>query len=339
MRNHKRSAAMLSGAALAAALLAGCAVPVPEFTPPPAETQVFPVLDESRLDRVLAAVNDTLKEADADADKDELTPRVSGRAAQMRAWEYSLAKATKDAELEDPYTPHPLGTDPAVYVIAATPEWPREVMVITDPPENANVPLLLALAQDSPREPYTLRGWVRLMPGVTTPQVNAPASGSPQLAADDDGLLLTPEDTVAAYADLLNEGDDSEEAEKFDKDQYRTLLGEEIKALSDSLDVAGKVTQKTSPAGPVFALQTFDGGAIVFGGLTSRQTYEKTVDRATMKVGAVVAAKNKGEAEVESSLTAVYQHMIAFYVPPADSDEKIGVLGAERVLSKVEQPE
>ncbi len=338
MNRSLRSATLSLGVA-GTLLLGACAVPVPEFTPPPAESQVFPVLDESRLDRVLAAVNETLKEADQDADKGELTPRVSGRAAQMRGWEYSLAEATKEAEMEDPYTPQPLGTDPAVSVIAATAEWPRHIMVITDPPEGGNIPLLLALAQDEPRDEYTLRGWVRLMPGVTTPQFHAPESGSEQLEPDAEGLLISPAETVSAYADVLNKGEESKQRKNFAEDQYQELLDEELKGLKESLDVAGKVTQETKEAGSTMAMSTFDGGAIVFGGMTSEQTYEKTVAQAKMKVGSLVAAKNDGEADVTSKLTAVYQHMIAFYVPAEDSDEKISVLGAERVLSSVKKPE
>lgn len=328
-----------AGALAAALTLGGCAVPVPEFTPPPADTQAFPVLDEGRLERVLISINETLREADAAADKKELSDRVTGRAAQMRGWEYSLAKATVKAEMEEPYTPQALSTDPAVSAIAATDEWPREIMVITDPPEGGNVPLLMMLRQESPRENYTLRGWVRLLPGVTTPQMHATASGSEQLEPDAEGLLLTPEETVEAYADVLNKGSKSKQVKKFSKDAYRELLTEERKALKESLEVAGKITHSTSAAGETMALSTFDGGAIVFGGMKTEQVYEKTVTGAKMRVGDIVSAKNGGEAEVETTLTAVYQHMVAFYVPPADSDEKISILGAERVLSSVKIPE
>lgn len=318
--------------------LGGCAVPVPEFTPPPGDTQVFPVLDDERLEKVLIAVNETLQEADSDADKEELSDRVTGRAAQMRGWEYSLAKATKKAEMDEPYTPQPLGTDPAVSAIAATDDWPREVMVITDPPEGGNVPLLLMLRQESARDAYTLQGWVRLLPGVTTPQMHATASGSEPLDPDAEDLLLSPEETVEAYTDVLNRGKDSKQAKNFAMDPYRELLIEERKALAESVEVAGKISQKTEPAGETIALSTFDGGAIVLGGMRTQQIYEKTVDGAQLKVGDMVSAKNGGEADVDSKLTAIYQHMVAFYVPPADSDDKISVLGAERVLSSVKKP-
>lgn len=337
---NKRLTRALLGAGIAGTLaLGGCAVPVPEFTPPPEESHVYPVLDETRLDRVLAAVNDTLAKADADGEKGELTTRIDGRARSMRTWEYALAKATTEAEMENPYTPQALSTDPAVEIVAATQEWPRHVVVITDPPAEGNIPLMLVLAQDGPRDPYSLRSWVRLLPATTTPQMHAPEAGSPQLEPDADGLLLSPEEAVSAYADLLNKGDDSEFKDSFEEDMYANLLKEELKGLNQSLSVAGKVTQKNGKRGDIYALETFDGGAIVISGMRSEQTYEKTVPRAKMRVGDLVAALNEGEADVATKLMATYEHMLAFYVPPADSDEKIRLLGAERVLAKVSKPD
>src|SRR5690625_4788715 len=79
-----------------------CSVPVPEFTPPPVDAEVHPVLDEQRLDDILAQVNDVLAKADEDADKGELSPRIEGRAKQMRAWEYARSEDRRKAEVEEP---------------------------------------------------------------------------------------------------------------------------------------------------------------------------------------------------------------------------------------------
>src|SRR5699024_8368067 len=141
-----------AAALLAAAGLAGCAVPVPETTPEPESTVVYPVLDEGRLDRVLAAVQESLDAADAELDADLLAPRVTERAEQTRAAAYRLAKATADED--DPYELQPLGTDDAAAAIAATREWPRTVMVVTPPPEESNAPRLLVLRQQDPRAEY-----------------------------------------------------------------------------------------------------------------------------------------------------------------------------------------
>lgn len=325
-----------AGSAVLALTLLGCAVEVPEFTPPPRDEQVLPVMDEARMDRVLAGVEEHVAAADADLKKDELPPRVIGRAAQMRGWEFTLAAKTKEIELETPYVPQPLTTDPLVEIIAATDTWPRQVMVITDPPPEGNTNLLLVLEQADPRAEYALMSWVRLLPGVTTPAADAAAIGSVQLAPDAEGLKFTPEAAIANYTDLLNNGSESKHADAFEEDSYRTLLEEELKALKEAVTRAGKMSQETTKVGSVYTLQTFDGGAIVVGGMKSEQVYDKTVSGAKMRVGGMIAALNGGTHEVQSKLIATYEHMVAFYVPPADSDKKVTLLGAERILSKVE---
>ncbi|MPV50308.1 MULTISPECIES: hypothetical protein [unclassified Pseudactinotalea] len=320
---------------LGSAGLTGCAVPVPQSTPEPESTTVYPVLDEGRLDRVLASVQTSLADADAALDPDLLPPRITERAEAVRAAEYRLAKATKDDE--EPYTPQPLGTDDVAAVVAATEDWPRTVMVATTPPAGSNAPRLLVLTQQEPRDDYSMVGWVRLLPGVSTPTVAASEIGVDPVAPDDPGLLIAPDEVAAAYAETVEKGDKADSADLFADDIYRTALRDEVKAQQKSLEVAGTVKNKVTAQDGVAALATADGGAIVYAGLTSTMTYERTVARSTMKVGSQYAALNDGEDEVDESITGSYLHMIAFYIPPADAgeDAQVSVLGAERVLTKV----
>lgn len=331
MRRHRGAAV---GIATAAVLLAGCTVPLPDVKPEPESAEAYPVLDEGRLDRVLGHLDTALAEADSENDPDALPPRITERAETARAAEYRLVDATDDDD--DPYELQSLSTDEAAVIAAATEDWPRTVMVVTDPPEEANAARLLVLRQDEARDDYSLVGWVRLLPGVTTPETNSFDTGVAPVDPDSEDLVLEPSEVAGAYADLLDDGDDSEYADQFADDPYRELLTEEMTSLNDSLDVAGKVTQKTSGQEEVDALTTADGGAIVFGGMTSKQKYEHTVDRSTMNVGSLFAALNDGEAEVDNEITGTYAHMIVFYVPPADDeDAEVTVLGAERVLTEV----
>lgn len=322
-------------AVLGIAGLAGCSVPVPQTTPEPQSTVVYPVLDEGRLDRVLEAVQTSLDAADEALDAEQLPPRITERAEETRAAEYRLAKATKDDD--DPYELQPLGTEDVAAVVSATKEWPRTVMVATNPPEGSNAPRLLVLRQEDPRADYSVVGWVRLLPGVSTPQINAAEIGVDPVAPDDADLLIAPDEVAAAYAETIEKGDDAKQADLFAENIYQKSLREELNSQQESLEVAGKVTRKVDAQEGVDALATADGGAIVFAGMTSTMTYERTVARSTMKVGSQYAALNDGEAEVNDSVTGSYLHMVAFYVPPADAgdDAQVSVLGAERVLTKV----
>lgn len=327
------------GAVLAAAalLVAGCAVPLPtvEADPPPDGPQ--PALDEPRLERVLAAVSDALAAGDEELDVDAFGTRVAGPARDGRRAEYRLARATAD-------TDHATGlqtltTEPQLAAVSNGDDWPKTAMVVTTIADGLNTPLLLTLRQENPRSDYHLHSWVRLLPEVTTPGLAIPAEGSAPLAPDAEGLVLSPQDAVAAYADLLENDDDSEFADTFEPDVFRTLVVEDREAIESSVEDAGTYAEALAPRSyQAITLQTADGGAVVVGALRSDNTYERTIDNSELTIGGEIALAAGSETlEVDSSVTATYYITVALYVPPAEADTAtIQVLGAERVLAGVE---
>ena len=177
---HHRAAVRLAAAAAATALLlAGCAGDVPQPAPEPAATAPLPVLDEDRIERILADVEETVEAADAALDPELLSDRLTGPALSMRQAEYRLSEAS-----EGERTPTPLTTSSQVEVVAATDEWPRSLYVVSHVPDDANLPLLLVLTQEDARSQYKLWFWTSLLPGVQTPSTAHPEAGSPQLAPD-----------------------------------------------------------------------------------------------------------------------------------------------------------
>lgn len=336
-RTLRRSRLARIGAPLVAAglLLAGCAIPVPGVEADPVPDGPQPALDESRLDRVLDAVAEAVAAADAEANVELFGSRADGPAIETREAEYRLAEATADSD--EATAPQQLTTEPQVVVMGNSGTWPKTVFVFTTIADGMNTPLLLGLEQDAPREDYHLFSWVRLLPEVTTPATAVPAEGSPQVAPDAEGFVLSPEQTVTAYADVLQNGDDSENAGTFAEDIFRTFVVEDRAAISESVEDAGSYEETFELARwtPV-SLQTADGGAIVIGALRSAQTYERTVEDSEMTVSGQIALMAGSESiEVESSLTATYFLTVAFYVPPDSGDGTIQVLGAERVLEDV----
>jgi len=320
----------------AAAVLAGCAVPLPEVEADPAPEGPQPALDEPQVDRVLAAVGESLAAADAAQDASLLAPRVSGPALKLREAEYVLAQATADSD--SPTAPQTLTTEPQVIAVSQGEDWPKTIFVFTTIADGMNTPLLLGLQQDDPRSPYHLFSWVRLLPEVTTPPMAVIAEGSPQVAPDAEGLVLTPTQTIAAYADVLSDSE-SDYANTFAPDVFRTFVNEDRIAIAESVEDAGEYTEAfaaDTDVAPV-SLATADGGAIVFGAIRSTQTYERTVDDSEMTVGGQIAllAGEEGSIGVETSVTASYYLTVAFYVPPAAEGATIQVLGAERVLDAV----
>jgi len=328
-RRHT-GARLAAGAVTTVLLLAGCAGEVPQPEPEPAATAPQPVLDEDRIERILQDVQETIETADAELDPELLTDRVTGPALAMRDAEYRLSTASGGER-----TPTPLTTSSQVEVVAATDEWPRSLYVVSHVPDDANLPLLLVLTQESPRNQYKLWYWTTLLPGVQTPSTANPQAGSPPLAPDAEGLRLTPEQTVAAYAELLADPDGGN-AELFAEDPFRTGYAEMIRALRSTVEVAGEVEESYAVReGTVSAMETAEGGAVVVGVIDAKITLTRTVEGSTLEAGGDIGLLIGERPRIEGAAHAHYLMPVAFHVPPADSEEPVGVLGAVHALANV----
>ncbi|MEE6273360.1 hypothetical protein [Georgenia wangjunii] len=331
-RTRRRAARLAAAGTTAVVLLAGCAGEVPQPVPDPSATTPVPVLDEVRIDRVLAEVEATLAAADEGLDPEALAERLSGPALEMRQAEYRLAQASGG---ENP--PTPLTTESQIEVVATTDEWPRTLLVVSHPPEGSNLPLLLALTQEDPRSQYSLWFWTRLLPGTQTPPTASSDIGSTPVALDADGLVASPQETLAAYAAALNDAA-SESAALFAADAYRETYAESQAALAASVEAAGEVSRVNEVVPEATAaLSTTDGGAIVVGVIRSTLTMRKTVEGSTLHAGGAIATLMGEDTEVEGAVNGHYDVTLAFHVPPAGSDDPITVLGADQVLVEVTQ--
>lgn len=328
-RSTRHTAARLAaGVATATLLLAGCAGEVPQPEPEPAATAPLPVLDEDRTERILAEVEETIDAADAALDAELLSDRVTGPALSMRQAEYRLSAAS-----EGERSPTPLTTSSQVEVVAATDEWPRSLYVVSHVPDDGNLPLLLVLTQDTPRDQYKLWFWTSLLPGAQTPSTANPQIGSPQLAPDAEGLVATPQQAVEQYAGLLS---DPESSELFAEDPFRTGYAEMIDALRATVEVAGEVDERYEVReGTVSTMQTAEGGAVVVGVIDGRLAISKTVEGSTLEAGGDIGLLMGQDPAIDGAARAHYLIPVAFAVPPEGSDEPISVLGALHVLANV----
>lgn len=334
----RRAAAGLTALA-ALSLVAGCAMPVPSPQAQPEAPESMPVLDEPRIERILADVDEAIAAADEEGDADLLSDRMANPALRIRAAEYRLAEATSG---DDAYSPRTLIAAPQVEIVSVSDDWPRTMMVVTEIPDGANVPLLLTLEQADPRSPYKVHHWVRLLPGSEMPPTAVPATGSQQVAADASGFLVTPTEAIADYADILTHGEDSDVADSFalDDDEFYTLVREEAENL-DVVDEAGTFAHRTHPTdAPVIALATEDGGYIVVGEMSTRQKFTKTISGSEITVPSphieALDSEDGSLVYLDDSLIASFRTMVAMYVPGEDAEDgQVTVLGAERVLTGV----
>jgi hypothetical protein len=312
--------------ALGSALLAGCAGTVPEPRPAATPDEPLPALSVEQADEVLAAIAETVRAADESRNPQELSRRVADPALTLRTAQYTLAGRSGG---DSPATP--LSTTDQVLAVGASEEWPRTVMAVTEPPEGSTAPLLLALRQDEPRAAYRLTSWVVLFPGVETPPMAGPDVGSAQLPADAADLVATPTDTLARYADVLAKGDESEHAGLFEADPYVEQLQQELETGRRSLEgIADVSLSSAADPGSLVALETVDGGALVLGVVRTTTDYIKRLDGSTLRLGGQ-AGDWLRDGEVPSRANVRHDSMVAFYIPPS-GEEKITVLGAERIL-------
>jgi hypothetical protein len=259
----------------------------------------------------------------------DLARRLSGPALAARTAEYAVAGATAGAQ---PVTPLPVAAQ--TVVVPSTSEWPRTEVVVTEQPDDLTSPRVLVLRQESPRAAYTLWGWARLLPGAQMPAMATPAVGSAPLAPDAQGLVATPTDVVAQYADVLSNGDASAFAATFAApDPYRQQI-ETGRSLYQSVVAAGTgtFTETYTPVpDQVFAHATADGGALVVAGMTTASTLTLTGSSTVMPVefAAVSGGAVPANAVLRNNLAVTYADVVVFYVPPAGAGAPVRVLGAE----------
>lgn len=322
---RRRSLQAASTAALVAFVLAACGAALPTPHPDPAPAVPPAATSVTQSDAILSDLGAVLDKADAALDASLLPPRLSGPAQTLRTAEYVRAKATKNAK-----KPTVLPTTAQALVVPQTDGWPRTQLVVTEQPADLQAPRILALEQASPRDPYRLWGWGRMLPGVKMPATAAPDVGSPVLAPDATGLLVTPAQALTQYADVLAKGDASAYADTFEPDEFRTAVEQARAATAAAVKAAGAAHETyTAADAPLVALGTADGGAIVVGSLTTVSTETLSGKGGTIPISDPYYAALTGKKSASKSFVRTFTGVLVMYVPSATSGDKVQVLAAE----------
>jgi hypothetical protein len=319
-------------AGLAAAivvLLAACASSPPEPTPPPAPAVAPAALTPDQSSRVLDDFGTVLAAGDKELDEDLLKPRVQQPALDMRAAEYVRAEAT-DGKRE----PTALPNTAQATIVPRTVEWPRTELVVTDQPEDLQAQRILVMRQKDPRAQFKMWGWSRLLPGVQMPQTARPDIGSPVVAPDSDALVVSPQDAIAQYADVLTKGSKSKYDEDFAENASRTEINDVRKRNEKAVKGSGTYEETyTAEDEPVVSLGTIDGGAIVVGELTGLATTTLTLDGAKLPLSDPFYQALTGKKTAKNSVVRTSTDILVLYVPPAGSDAPMSVLAFESVIT------
>lgn len=323
----------LAGVAAAALLatLAGCAeVVLPQPRPASAEEHV-PVAGGSQLDTVLTSVTTSLETADEAQAADSLAPTVEGAALEQRTGSYLMKSKVPDSAYAIP-----LGSERLQDLVPVEQGWPRSVLTVTRATAEDEFPDLMLLTQKGPREGYKLSAYAPMLPGAELPLTEPLKVGVPVPALDDAGeLVMSPNDAVAAYADVLSKGAASPSAASFGEDSFRTQVltaqDSERKALTAACK--GCFTYSAAHAvrpEQVWAFGTQDGGAMVMAAMTGSNSFKVAIEGSKANLHPEYAAL-AGTKTAKTRGDFTYVEVVGMYIPPASTEGTVQVLAGQRV--------
>ncbi|MFF1877349.1 hypothetical protein [Leifsonia sp. NPDC058230] len=295
---------------------------------PKAKDVMPPAVTVPQLERIMKRVSAVASSADAKADATLAATRLAGPALELRQANYIIRSRKADEPALPTINSGPL----EITLPQATDTWPRVVTTVLESTDKGQAPTALALVQETPRDNYTVQYAVSLEPDVKVPGL-APASIGASVVPPDSKLLkMAPEDVAAAYGDVLLNGDASKYASMFEAkgDTLRPAVGAEYKAKTKAnLSATASLAYTNEvPKDRTIAMATNDSGAIVWTNLNEFETTK------VVEAGAEITLTAGGAAEAllganasKTGIQITYGYQLAFFVPPAGSDQKIMLLG------------
>lgn len=286
----------------------------------------YPVLLDGQLQEIMDSVANTVKAADAAKDVKELRSRVAGPALKLRKSTYEIQSKNSDYEGPTPISAGPILAE----VVTSTSEWPRTVVAVTQSGAS-EVPQAMVLVQDKPRENYTLRSVVAMLPGTTFPQAPQDPAEAKTLRKDaGKSLIQSPKSALAALADVLTR-QQSKFAPQVAENTFVKQITKFQKEQTKSNENAKITFSHTVVEDNTRALRTDDGGALVFGYLSNSMTSTPKEEGGTVKLDKDYATLAGGDSSSEG-VSITFGESVMLYVPPADSGKKVQVIGAAQDL-------
>ncbi|MGO1839443.1 MAG: glycosyl transferase [Candidatus Microbacterium stercoravium] len=344
----RRAIVGIPALAVGGALLAGCTPSAwPEFGQDPTPTPTveatespdteMPALTDAQAQRLVSSMAQVMADADREGNAELGEKRLSGVALEVRKIAYEIR-----SDVDDWKTPTPLpDADVSVLLPQANDGWPRTALLVIGDEESEKNPTILIATQSSPWETYKMSYMGSITPSTEIPELAPAWLGAALVPPDSSFLQIAPDDLAAAYADVIDQGEDSEYAELFDvgNDPFIAALSEKRKKTKDTFeetaeDTAGITFDQWAGSSDPVALATFNSGAIVAVSLRDSETLEPTVEDGVIKIPDAPEIQHfVGEEETTTGLTTSYTSQLFFSVPAKASDEPIRVLGYSYALT------
>ncbi|MEV4774689.1 glycosyl transferase [Microbacterium sp. LWH12-1.2] len=351
---RRRRMLALPALGLTALLAAGCSADSwPQFgagspTPSPTptviapENQKPPAVTEAQAARILQQISSTLVEADTALDLELAKTRLDGAALAARGTEYALRTAI-------PETPVPAAIpteDIEVVLPEATDRWPRTVLLLSKSTADETVPpAILTMTQQDPWSNYKVTNIAEMQASSKVPDLAAPWLGTSIVPTDSAFLSMAPGELAAAFADVVDTGEQSASYGLFDELSLNlaTSIRDSRQAVVQTLaDNGAADTSQTafdivpSDSAPV-SMTTLDSGAIVAISLIDKETVTPTSGDAVIRFGDNAQAKAlTGANESAKGVETTYEFQLFFAVPAQSSTEQIRLLAARQDLLSVQ---
>jgi hypothetical protein len=320
--------------------LTGCQVAptsMPDPTPTDAPTEsaidlIPPVVKVPQVRKILRELQQAVADADQSGDSDLLAGRVAGPALEMREAHYELMSKSRDILPPPPIS----GSAISITLPAATNAWPRSFMIVTEGDGAGELPQMLVLQQQSPREKYKLWYNIPLLPGSEIPEVAAAEVGAIPVERDSLFLRLSPIQLPNAFGDVIDKGVASEFYSLFDLegDEYYEQISTSQKEQRERLRRAEITFTHELGDENVISLSTADSGALVAVLMTDNYLIKPTRANAAVTVtgNELLLLGVEGSAE---GVRTKYGGMLLFYIPASTNEGKIKLLGATQALLSI----
>ena len=302
-------------------LLAGCGDPLTEPVPPKAGEAACATetTRQTAEKRILAGLS-----AAGDSNFSSLPSLLSGPELSIRESQMKVEAKTgqPNADMEIPY--------PAAAVfLPSSCSWPRSITVLTEPTADQYSQRILTFTQEAPRSNYTLWSEVVLYPGAQLP---FEAAGPQRVKYGDQldaGLMATPREAVAWYANVLEEGERSAHFGAFETGDLYLNLQELRSELSSALSASkGSQSEVFTPDYSSAKILKLGTGDLVIAQIDS--TWVRDAGPGGEAKPATAAEKALFSSKPSQILTAKYVNVVALFIPSSSKGTKFDVLGAER---------
>lgn len=332
---------VIPAVAVSAILFAGCSADAwPQLadspTPSPTasvivpEGQQAPAVTAAQAERIITRVAAVAADADEAKDPTLAATRLEGAVLAERATNYALR-----GSIPDYAAPAAIPTTPIEIVLPqAFDDWPRSVMAVVNDEADKTASIMLLTQQDAWSE-YKLTYLSSLEASTEMPDLAPAYVGASKVPPDSSFLVMAPDQIAAAYADVINNGENSAFYEEFDADgdQFRTGVTADRQKRLDTFNQTAASTgtltfESVAGAYDPFALATLESGAIVAVSMSEIDTVKPTTSDAVIKFDTNATVKAlTGVEQSATGVTTTFSDQLFFYVPGQGSNEKIRLLG------------